>query len=178
MSDPTASTTPPVRDVEAARLCIRAFCDEGWVAFTGVPCSFLKGFFEVVERFARSGHGPWYVPAAREDSAAALAAGFYLGGHLPVILMQNSGLGAALGVVATLHQIYDLPVSIVMSLRGATHDAVEHEMIGRTTESILGAAQIGYRHLNLGSIRQSVHEVTSAAMETSGPAVLLVGQPL
>ena len=79
--------------------------------FTGVPCSFLAA---ILDRLEAEGCRA----AVREDVAIGLAAGVYLAGRQPVVLMQNSGLGVSLNALASLNLIYRIPVLLVISLRG------------------------------------------------------------
>ncbi len=98
--------------------------DLGFDFFTGVPCSLLGGIIE-----ALAGE---YIPAVREDTALGVAAGAYLGGRKPCVLMQNSGLGYSLNVLTSLNMIYDIPVLMLVSFRGyGGKDAPEHLIMGR-----------------------------------------------
>ncbi len=96
----------------------------GFDFFTGVPCSLLGGIIT-----ALAGE---YIPAVREDTALGMAAGAYLGGRKPCVLMQNSGLGYSLNVLTSLNMIYDIPVLMLVSFRGyGGKDAPEHIIMGR-----------------------------------------------
>ena len=98
--------------------------DLGFDFFTGVPCSLLGGIIEALEEE--------YIPAVREDTALGIAAGAYLGGKKPCVLMQNSGLGYSLNVLTSLNMIYDIPVLMLISFLGyAGKDAPEHLIMGR-----------------------------------------------
>lgn len=95
----------------------------GFDFFTGVPCSLLGGIIEAL--------GEEYIPAVREDTALGLAAGAYLGGRKPCVLMQNSGLGYSLNVLTSLNMIYDIPILMLVSFRGfGGKDAPEHLIMG------------------------------------------------
>ena len=97
--------------------------DLGFDFFTGVPCSLLGGIIEALEEE--------YIPAVREDTALGIAAGAYLGGKKPCVLMQNSGLGYSLNVLTSLNMIYDIPVLMIVSFRGFKgKDAPEHIIMG------------------------------------------------
>src|SRR5262245_66022463 len=87
----------------------------GFDFFTGVPCSLLEAPIAHLEE----DRGLGYVPAVREDEAMGMAAGAWLAGkRLPVVFMQNSGLGNCLNVIASLQRIYDIPTLPVVSSRG------------------------------------------------------------
>ena len=55
--------------------------------FTGVPCSYLKNLINYAYSDCT------YINAPNEGDAVAVAAGAYLAGKRPVVLLQNSGLG-------------------------------------------------------------------------------------
>ncbi|MDR4495850.1 MAG: hypothetical protein R3B74_15825 [Nitrospirales bacterium] len=67
----------------------------GFDFFTGVPDTILGG---IIAHLTEEG---LYTPAVREDEAVAMASGLFLGGKIPAVLMQNSGLGNALNVLAS-----------------------------------------------------------------------------
>src|SRR5919198_4376905 len=83
----------------------------GYNFFTGVPCSLFEGVTRILDAEPRYG----YVSAVREDAALALAAGAYLGGRQPVVFMQKSGLGVRVHALMSLHQIYDIPLLLIVS---------------------------------------------------------------
>jgi sulfopyruvate decarboxylase subunit alpha len=56
--------------------------------------------------------------ATREEEAFGIAAGLYLGGHLPTVMLQSSGLGNSLNAITSLLIPYQIPVLIVVSMRG------------------------------------------------------------
>ena len=110
----------------------------GFDFFTGVPCSLLGGIIEAL--------GQEYVPAVREDTALGMAAGAYLGGRRPCVLMQNSGLGYSLNVLTSLNMMYDIPVLMLISFRGFDgKDAPEHLIMGRHCVELVEAFGIGGR---------------------------------
>jgi sulfopyruvate decarboxylase TPP-binding subunit len=91
---------------------VQALQDVGFDFFTGVPDSILGGIIAtLMERGL-------YVPAVREDEAVAMAAGAYMAGRVPVVLMQNSGLGTSLNTLISLNLIYKQPCLLLISWRG------------------------------------------------------------
>ena len=91
---------------------VQALQDIGVDFFTGVPDSILGGIIaELMERRL-------YTPAVREDEAVAMAAGAYMAGKIPAVLMQNSGLGTSLNTLISLNMIYCQPCILIVSWRG------------------------------------------------------------
>jgi sulfopyruvate decarboxylase subunit alpha len=56
--------------------------------------------------------------ATREEEAFGIAAGLYLGGRLPTVMLQSSGLGNSLNALTSLLVPYQIPVRTIVSMRG------------------------------------------------------------
>ena len=69
--------------------------------YTGVPDSQLQALCNfLIDKYGISEH---HVIAANEGNCTALAAGHYLAtGNVPVVYMQNSGIGNIINPVASL----------------------------------------------------------------------------
>ncbi|MFQ5483544.1 MAG: thiamine pyrophosphate-binding protein [Nitrospinaceae bacterium] len=135
---------------------------EGFNFFTGVPCSLLAGLIANLE--AR-GDVPYY-PAVREDAAVGLCAGAFMAGKLPVLLMQNSGLGYSLNAFTSLNQIYHLPVLVIMSWRGCGgKDAPEHLIMGEINQPLLDTVGLAHGVLEPGP-EAAAEAALAAALDT------------
>jgi len=120
---------------------LRLLDAHGFNFFTGVPCSY---FLTLCNLLAEQKEGQ-HVPALREDIALGLASGAYLAGKLPVVYMQNSGLGYSLEAFASLPLIYHIPSLVLVSFRGPEDpDMEEHLLMGKYTEGILKTFQLKY----------------------------------
>ena len=155
----------------------QAFLDlleqHGYNFFTGVPCSLFAGVTRILDTDPRYG----YVSAVREDAALGLAAGAYLGGRLPVVFMQNSGLGVSVNALVSLHQIYDLPALLVVSWRGRHgKDAPEHLIMGDVMEPFLDLLKIPHALFDPASLGSTVDRLTATTLGTRRPVALLVGE--
>ena len=158
---------------EGAGAAFVSACTAAGVDFyTGVPCSYLSGAFAAVAQH------PHYVPAPREDLALGLAAGAWLGGRCPAVLMQNSGLGASLNALLSLLQLYRIPCLLVISWRGepsASHaDAPEHTATGAQLENLLRLAEVSFATLSRSEMHAEVAEQVRASLRAGRPAALLV----
>src|SRR5215212_12109880 len=122
---------------------VQALQDMGVNFFTGVPDSILGGIIaELMERRL-------YTPAVREDEAVAMAAGSYMAGKIPAVLMQNSGLGTSLNTLISLNMIYRQPFILLISWRGFQgQDAPEHLVMGETMLPLLDTMKIPHRTLS------------------------------
>ena len=109
--------------------------------FTGVPDSQLKALCDYLMDIY--GIDPkHHIIAANEGNAAALAAGYHLAtGKVPVVYLQNSGLGNIVNPVASLlcDRVYGIPVVFVIGWRGepGIHDEPQHIFQGEITLKLL-----------------------------------------
>jgi sulfopyruvate decarboxylase subunit alpha len=147
----------------------------GFDFFTGVPCSLFEGVIRILDAEPRYG----YVSAVREDAALGVAAGAYLGGRQPVVLMQNSGLGVSVNALMSLHQIYRIPALLVVSWRGeAGQDAPEHLIMGAVMQEFLGLLQLPYALLDPATLDRDIESLTRTMRETGKPVALVVRKGL
>ena len=108
--------------------------------FTGVPDSQLKPLCNYL--MATYGISDKHVIAANEGNAVGLAAGYHLAtGKVPVVYMQNSGLGNIINPVASLmnDKVYGIPCVFVVGWRGepGVHDEPQHIYQGEVTLKLL-----------------------------------------
>jgi len=119
--------------ITAAQFC-SALKSHGFNFSSGVPCSILK---DVIHHLSVDPEMT-YIPATREDEALGIATGAYLAGKKPIVLMQNSGLGNSINVLASLAILYKIPILMLISWRGYKgEDAPEHFIMGTSTIKLL-----------------------------------------
>jgi phosphonopyruvate decarboxylase len=147
---------------------------QGFDFFTGVPCSLAEGLIAALERHPRGARG-LYVPAVREDIALGLAAGAWLGGHMPAVIMQNSGLGTSANALVSLGILYRLPALLLVTWRGFEgKDAPEHIMMGEITRPLLDLMGVPHRVLARGSEDADVAWARAEAARLSQPVALVL----
>jgi len=144
----------------------------GFDFFAGVPCSLLKGLVSILDKDPDA----HYVSATREDSAIGMAAGAYMGGKLPMVLMQNSGLGVSVNALASLSTMYAIPTLLVISWRGeGGSDAPEHILMGEIMLPILDLLKIPYRVLAASEpMAAQVAWAKETTLANKYPAALIV----
>ncbi len=113
--------------------------------FTGVPDSQLKALCNAL--MDTHGINKNHIIAANEGNAVALAAGYYLAtGNIPVVYLQNSGIGNIINPVASLlnDKIYGIPCLFIVGWRGepGIHDEPQHVFQGAVTEKLLKSMDI------------------------------------
>jgi phosphonopyruvate decarboxylase len=153
---------------------VAVFLRQGLGPFVGVPCSLLAPLFsDLAVRGAMT-------MATEEGEAIGMAAGMYLAGRKPVVLMQNAGLLNALNPLLSLHAVFDLPLLLVVSHRGepGTPDAPEHEHCGRLTVPLLELAGITHEVVPAQGGENLVASVGRAvtAVDGGGRHALLVAR--
>lgn len=108
--------------------------------FTGVPDSLLKPLCDYLMNTI--GISKKHIIAANEGNCAALAAGYHMAtGNVPVVYMQNSGIGNIINPAASLlhDKVYAIPCIFVVGWRGepGTHDEPQHVYQGEVTLKLL-----------------------------------------
>ncbi|MGI5065366.1 phosphonopyruvate decarboxylase [Treponema putidum] len=124
--------------------------ENGTDFFTGVPDSLLKNFCAYLTDTAASKN---HIIAANEGCAVGLAAGHYFAtGRVPLVYMQNSGLGNTVNPLLSLadKEVYSVPLLLIIGWRGepGVHDEPQHIKQGRVTCSLLDAMEIPYSILS------------------------------
>lgn len=148
---------------------VRGLRDIGCDFFTGVPDMMLAGIIDVLAEQRL------YTPAVREDEAVAMAAGAFLGGKVPVVLMENSGLGNALNVLMSLNLIYVIPCVMIISWRGFEgKDSPEHVVMGQTMPHLLDTIRIPYRTLSERTVDDDLQWTAKTFMEQRIPVALFL----
>ena len=117
--------------------------------YTGVPDSLLKNLCAYITDHAEKKNN---IIAANEGGAMGLAAGYYLAtGKIPVVYMQNSGLGNTVNPLMSLtdKEVYNIPVLLIIGWRGepGKHDEPQHVKQGKATLPLLEAMGINYEVL-------------------------------
>src|SRR5262249_52835415 len=165
----TRSTTTAARGRQLGKNFLDLLEGHGYNFFTGVRLSLFRHVTAILDRDTRY----CYCIAVLEDAALGLAAGAYLGGRQPVVLMQNSGLGVSINAIVSLNQIYDIPALLVVSWRGRDgDDAPEHLIMGRVMDPMLRLLQIPYEVFDTETIAAQIGRLTATLQATRRPVAL------
>jgi sulfopyruvate decarboxylase subunit alpha len=141
----------------------------GFDFFAGVPCSLVAPVIAELERRRL------YLGETREDAALGVAAGAYLGGRRPVVVMQNSGLGVSLNALGSLHLLYELPVLLLVTWRGFQgQDAPEHLVMGDVLAGLLDLFGITHRAPDATTVFADVDWAAATCAATRRPVALVV----
>lgn len=151
--------------------------DAGVEFMTGVPDTLLNDFCLYAEAELPRERN---VIAANEGNAVAIAAGYHLAtGSVPLVYMQNSGLGNTVNPLLSLTQqtIYAIPLVLLIGWRGDPEikDHAQHKKQGAITPLLLEAMDIPFRVLSddLTEALDAAKWAARKAQEISGPVALL-----
>jgi sulfopyruvate decarboxylase subunit alpha len=106
----------------------------------------------VLHAFATGYHDVRLLLATREEEAFGIAAGLYLGGRKPVVMLQSSGLGNSLNAITSLLLPYQIPVLMIVSMRGDAGEWNAAQVpMGRAVRAILDAIGVPHSTVESGS---------------------------
>ena len=100
--------------------------------FVGVPDSTMKYFID--QGFKRKK----ILITTREEEAIGIATGFALSKSNSLVFMQNAGFANSISTIASLVQLYEIPLIFLIGWRGYLRkDAPEHVKIGKIQPNLL-----------------------------------------
>lgn len=118
--------------------------------------------------------------ATREEEAFGIAAGLYLGGARPTVMLQSSGLGNSINALASLNVAFEIPVLMLVTMRGGEGEwnPTQHPM-GHAVRPILESLKIP--HVTIESdegAEEVVRRVGEKAFESRRPGACLLSRKL
>ena len=138
--------------------------------FTGVPDSLLKNICTYITDHFSTDHN---IIAANEGASVGLATGYYLStGKVPVVYMQNSGLGNIVNPLMSLtdKEVYNIPMLLLIGWRGepGVKDEPQHIKQGKVTLPLLDSMGIKYAILsqNEADFTSQLHDAKAYMDET------------
>lgn len=145
--------------------------------FTGVPDSLLKDICAYIADHSKPENN---VITANEGGAIALGAGYHLATNkVPLIYMQNSGIGNAINPLLSLvdKEVYSIPMILMVGWRGepGVKDEPQHIKQGRVLLEMFNSIEIPYLIIDKDSdFDKSIDELYNKAIDLSGPVALIV----
>ena len=157
-----------------------ALAENGVHFFSGVPDSLLKNICSyITDHAARRDH----VIAANEGNALSIGIGYHLStGKLPLVYLQNSGLGNIVNPLLSLAdpEVLSVPLLMMIGWRGdpGMKDEPQHKKQGRVTIALLEAMEIPYKVLtadsNIEEAEVTLKAMLSIAKKENKPCALLI----
>jgi sulfopyruvate decarboxylase subunit alpha len=156
-------------------LLYKAIKNSGIDLILSVPCDMLKGLINEIENAKEIS----YVPVTREEEGVGIAAGAYLGGYKPLILMQNSGLGNSINAIKSLLELYEIPVIFMMSHRGTEGEKISAQIpMGKVLLDLLDCIGIESLIINSHTKIINIEKAVKKSKETSKPIALILERAL
>ena len=148
------------------KLFFNALCSEGIQFFSGVPDSLLKSICAYISDNTTSKN---HIIAANEGNALSIGIGYHLStDKLPLIYMQNSGLGNIINPLLSLADpdVYSIPMLLLIGWRGEVNvnDEPQHKKQGRVTLELLETMEIPYQMLSHDTSNIEAKEVIQKAV--------------
>jgi len=146
---------------------LKCLIDQGVSFFSGVPDSLLKNFCFCMTDCVNSNN---HIIAANEGNALALGIGYHLATeNIPLIYMQNSGLGNAINPLLSLADpdVYSIPMLLLIGLRGELNgtDEPQHKKQGRVTLAMLEAMEVPYEIISSDTDNKDAHEIVKESIK-------------
>jgi len=152
--------------------------EKGVGFFSGVPDSLLKDFCAYITDYADQHN---HIIAVNEGAAVALACGYHLStNRIPLVYMQNSGIGNAVNPLLSLadNDVYRIPLVLVIGWRGepGVHDEPQHVKQGKVTCQLLESMGIPYAVLEKdeNSVNSQIETCFKTISETESPYALVI----
>lgn len=159
-------------------LFIRTLQEKGINFYAGVPDSLLKNVCAYITDNVPSDRN---IITANEGNAVGVAAGHHLAtGEVPLVYMQNSGIGNAVNPLLSLAdgKVYSIPMILMIGWRGepGVHDEPQHVKQGEVTLTLLDAMGIPWRILpdNDREATEVIDGVVSGCRNTGTPHALII----
>ena len=161
----------PLRSLEGARQIARGLAAAHVRVAASVPDTWIGSLVEELAKIP----GLKTIAACREEEALAIACGVNLAGRRGVALVQNAGLLNCGGLLASLVELYRIPLFLLVSYRGDPRDPIfYHVPKGRHTEPVLRALGIPYALADRrGSLEEQVRRGVEYTVEALGTFALL-----
>lgn len=142
--------------------------------FVGVPDSYLHGFCCALKEKIEPDNN---MIVANEGNAIGVATGHYLSsGRVPLVYMQNSGLGNAINPLASLAcpPMLGIPMILLIGWRGDPfhEDHIQHELQGEITPDLLKLLNIPFRTLK-ENCEGELAELITIARDRKCPVAIL-----
>ena len=115
------------------------------------------------------------VPVCREGETMAIAAGLWVGGKKPVVMIQNTGMMESGDSIRGLALDIEFPLVMMVGYRGWTRHGATPDSAARFTEPILNAFGINYYLVETDEDVERISTAFEEAERTRHPVACLMG---
>lgn len=156
---------------------ITVLVKEQLLFLTGVPCSYLNNFLTFI---SIQKNLLQHIIATSEGEAVGIAAGYHLATNkVPIIYLQNSGLGNAVDPLTSLidKEVFSMPAILFLSWRGELDkkDEPQHKKMGRITLDLLQVLEIPYEFASsdIHKTSEVIKKLKAMAIQEQRPVALI-----
>lgn len=155
---------------------LKAFNKNHLNYFTGVPDSVLGGLISLLNSSKNKSINR---SAANEGGAVGLATGYYIStSRIPVVYMQNSGLGNAINPLTSIvdNKVFGIPMVLLIGARGSLgiKDEPQHLKMGPITLKVLKVLGIKYKILTKKNYFNQIKIARKTAIKENQPFALVI----
>jgi sulfopyruvate decarboxylase TPP-binding subunit len=115
------------------------------------------------------------VPVCREGETMAIAAGLWVGGARPIVLIQNTGIFESGDSIRGLGLDISQPLVMLVGYRGWSRHGLTTDSAARFIEHILHAWGINYYLIETDDDAERISLAIAEAERTQKPVAVLVG---
>jgi sulfopyruvate decarboxylase subunit alpha len=131
--------------------------------------------FDMVQKSIAADERFTFVPVSNESIGVGICAGAFFGGKTPALMIPTSGFLVATFPLASLHNLWNIPLLLLIPYRGEVGDA---QPVMRTyqftTEPILRDLQIPYVIVNeVSKVEGAIKDAVASAFAWQNPICLL-----
>jgi sulfopyruvate decarboxylase beta subunit len=108
-----------------------------------------------------------------------IAAGLYMAGKRPALLIQSTGIGNSLNTLSSLNRTYDIPLPVLASWRGVYKETIPAQVaFGRSLPALLEAAEIPHVAIGATGELDLIKKSINASFRSNTPIVILLSPRL
>ncbi len=115
------------------------------------------------------------VPVCREGETMAIAAGLWVGGKRPIVLIQNTGIFESGDSIRGLGLDVNQPLVMLVGYRGWSRHGITTDSAARFIEHILHAWGINYYLIETDEDADRISVAIAESERTQKPVAVLVG---
>lgn len=138
-----------------------------------LPCDKFKNLLAMIPANFKE------MPMTREENGVGIAAGLFMAGKKPAMMIQSTGIGNSLNTLSSLNMTYDIPLPVLASWRGVYKEGIPAQMhFGKSLEAILNGAGIPYIALSTANELQLIKKAIDQSYKANMPVVVLLSPRL
>lgn len=138
-----------------------------------LPCDKIKNLLAMVPANFKE------IPLTREENGVGIAAGLFMAGKRPALMIQSTGIGNSLNVLSSLNRTYEIPLPILASWRGFYKEAIYAQTaFGKCLPAILDASDISHVEIGATGELELIKKAINASFKSNTPTVILLSPRL